>query len=1023
MALLLASCLLAAAPGAAARAHPPMPLPAPVAPGVRSAGPVTLGAVDTTFYPNPRDRGRFDVSQLDRPIFSQEFPAIDFDPPTSLQKCRPASGVDELTRPYTDVLRTGSGRCTLYPAEGNGARAGLGGLFEFEAVNRTTLRVPERGEVTFDIYADDGWTLAIGPSGRLQPERLSGPLSHAPGRGPLSEYPVVGASNGGGSPRRERLTVSFPAAGTYPVELDYTECCGGQEVLLLGASLATPIPPPRPPTPLTVTRLSPAGGPGGGGTAVVIHGTGFATGPGATAFRFGQTGALAGRVSCTNSSQCTALAPPGTGVADVIATVNGVHSPVSSGDRYSFAGAPPGELVEIEHHFDAPDGSPLRLSTPAPHRLSDFPIGFELVPGLTLTARWRQGEPRPDFGELEAAHRFLHIDEKERFSASCVCGLRGETGVFDGTRLRIGAWPIGPPELDGEGADAVAAFPLVEGSFDVPPSTLRLGASPVEIGLDFDATLSVELYLERAVEFALEDFSEGVVAGASEIASGGGDTALVTAALALQRDAELAAQIESYAQLVRQARALWDLISAQLPSLSSIATNAVSSEAWTLLKRLRERLGHKLAELRLWLEHAVLAPVKRAYEQSRWQVSLGGAALLGGAGETVSHGWRFTDLFAPGAAPPSGSFEAIEPRSLPLVHAVGSARGLGFGSIPLSRREALRAARALVKYELPAATVRPLLVGPGAPRPNGTLCVAAGRLGEAASPHRRETAVIELSGPRYRGFALIRIQAGVGGGCIGLPRSMAPGRWTVGIVAYSPHASGAAVLVDAYRFTEPWQASSSGGSTPWLLIGLGAGAAVVLLVGATLLLAGGEARRWRPLATRPAGRAAAAVRGTAPWTTTELVAVGLGVALGVFLLGTGVAVATGHPPPAPLWAAGSAVTGALLGLLLPAPGTGAARPERADADTDGTDAGEMLAAVRRAAAARPAPETRALAGALLVFFVLSLSLAIALDAGLIVPAPRFAGTLEGVATATLALASASGFALLGLFAPTPSVAH
>ncbi len=42
------------------------------------------------------------------------------------------------------------------------------------------------------------------------------------------------------------MTVNFPAGGTYPIELDYTECCGGQEALVLGTSFANPIVPQNP---------------------------------------------------------------------------------------------------------------------------------------------------------------------------------------------------------------------------------------------------------------------------------------------------------------------------------------------------------------------------------------------------------------------------------------------------------------------------------------------------------------------------------------------------------------------------------------------------------------------------------------------------------------------------------------------------------------------------------------------------------------------------------------------------------
>src|SRR5690606_32349768 len=59
--------------------------------------------------------------------------------------------------------------------------------------------------------------------------------------------PVVGSFNQTTPPIGNSVTVHFPAAGTYPYELDYTECCGGQLVLTMAATSAsgssTGIPP------------------------------------------------------------------------------------------------------------------------------------------------------------------------------------------------------------------------------------------------------------------------------------------------------------------------------------------------------------------------------------------------------------------------------------------------------------------------------------------------------------------------------------------------------------------------------------------------------------------------------------------------------------------------------------------------------------------------------------------------------------------------------------------------------------
>jgi hypothetical protein len=56
---------------------------------------------------------------------------------------------------------------------------------------------------------------------------------------------------------------------------------------------------------------------------------------------------------------------------------------------------------------------------------------------------------------------------------------------------------------------------------------------------------------------------------------------------------------------------------------------------------------------------------------------------------------------------------------------------------------------------------------------------------------------------------------------------------------------------------------------------------------------------------------------------------------------------------------------------------------------------------------------------LVVVFLLSLALGVFLAAGGIVPPASFTASLKSVTTAVIALASASGSALIGILAPTP----
>jgi alpha-tubulin suppressor-like RCC1 family protein len=75
----------------------------------------------------------------------------------------------------------------------------------------------------------------------------------------------------------------------------------------------------------TIAGLTPNAGPAQGGTAVTVHGSGFAPGSGATGFKFGA--ALAGSVTCESTTTCTLLTPAGKpGLFNVRAVVGKLKS-------------------------------------------------------------------------------------------------------------------------------------------------------------------------------------------------------------------------------------------------------------------------------------------------------------------------------------------------------------------------------------------------------------------------------------------------------------------------------------------------------------------------------------------------------------------------------------------------------------------------------------------------------------------------------------------------------------------------
>jgi RHS repeat-associated protein len=198
----------------------------------------------------------FDVSRTTPPAFSQEFPTINFNPPSTLNPGN-ISNVTPLTRPFTDITTDVNGNFTgTIQAQGNGFQAGLGTMTSFNAVFTGSFVVSKAGNVTFNFLAEDGYILGI--SGGAM--RVSGPLLNSPASGltPFEDFPVVSAFDGPAVQADKTTVINFPAPGTYPFELDYSECnnAGLQLTMTVGeagipstGSLAlSPVNPPPQPT-------------------------------------------------------------------------------------------------------------------------------------------------------------------------------------------------------------------------------------------------------------------------------------------------------------------------------------------------------------------------------------------------------------------------------------------------------------------------------------------------------------------------------------------------------------------------------------------------------------------------------------------------------------------------------------------------------------------------------------------------------------------------------------------------------
>lgn len=180
--------------------------------------------------------GAFDTPPTATPAFTQTFPTINFNPPAGTVPGN-TSGIGVNTRPFFDVTTDLNGNFTgTIEARGNGQEAGINNLFTFQAVFTSTFTIASAGDVVFSFFSDDGFMLGIGGGAT----RVSGPLVNVPASGltPFESLPVVGAFNVPTAPTANTIVVHFPAAGSYPYEVDYTECCGGQESLTMAVGQA-----------------------------------------------------------------------------------------------------------------------------------------------------------------------------------------------------------------------------------------------------------------------------------------------------------------------------------------------------------------------------------------------------------------------------------------------------------------------------------------------------------------------------------------------------------------------------------------------------------------------------------------------------------------------------------------------------------------------------------------------------------------------------------------------------------------
>ena len=198
--------------------------------------PVVTSQVQGDFFANPRDSCTFDVGPGSTPVFGQTFPDILFNADASFVP-HDISTVNAGTRPFTDLTVDVNGNYNgQIVAQGNNLQAGAGSLYSFYAELTGSFVVGQAGDVTFTIVHDDGYVLGVGNGAT----RVNGDYEgNPPSTTPFNGYSTVAAWNQGGAATGS-ATVHFPAPGTYPYELDYSECGGGGLRLILETAQFVP---------------------------------------------------------------------------------------------------------------------------------------------------------------------------------------------------------------------------------------------------------------------------------------------------------------------------------------------------------------------------------------------------------------------------------------------------------------------------------------------------------------------------------------------------------------------------------------------------------------------------------------------------------------------------------------------------------------------------------------------------------------------------------------------------------------
>lgn len=198
---------------------------------------LVVSPITAQFYDHPSDSSEFDASEIAAgPFHTGTYAALNFNP-SSTANCTNAPAVGPYTQPFTDVVPQPDGSCATQAVPGafsDGAHP------SFQATFEGSVTVAAAGSYAVTVDSDDGFAIGLGSrvGGGGTPSRVSGPATATATTTARHGYAVVAGSSGAiGS---ATVWVQFPAAGSYPFEIDYAECCGGAAQFTVSPAPAAP---------------------------------------------------------------------------------------------------------------------------------------------------------------------------------------------------------------------------------------------------------------------------------------------------------------------------------------------------------------------------------------------------------------------------------------------------------------------------------------------------------------------------------------------------------------------------------------------------------------------------------------------------------------------------------------------------------------------------------------------------------------------------------------------------------------